>query len=78
VQIRWNYSTSFNFHVGNGVRVGSLFLPTLFNFFLNVLISDLRALDTGCHIDRFFVRIFLYDLDIFLLSPFLVGLQHYG
>lgn len=76
VQIRWNHSLSFSFCVGSGVRQGSLISPTLFNFFINVLITHLRDLDIGCHIDKMFFGIFLYADDILILSPSLLGLQH--
>ena len=75
VRIRWNSSLSYLFSVGSGVRQGTLISPALFNLFINVLITDLRALDVGCHVDKSFLGIFMYADDILLLSPSLIGLQ---
>jgi Reverse transcriptase (RNA-dependent DNA polymerase) len=52
--VRWNHALSKPFYVKSGVIQGGVLSPSLFNIFINVIITNLKLANNGCFIkDRF-------------------------
>jgi hypothetical protein len=66
--VRWNSALSKIIAVKSGVRQGGVLSPSIFNVFINAIITNLRLADVGCHIHGSFVGCLLYADDIILLS----------
>jgi hypothetical protein len=74
-QVRWNGCISKCFKVRSGVRQGSVLSPVIFNVFVNMFITDLRAAGIGCTVKQMFLGCLMYADDIILLCPTTSGLQ---
>jgi Reverse transcriptase (RNA-dependent DNA polymerase) len=75
VAVRWHNCYSAYFPVGSGLRQGSSLSPSLFNVFINIVISELKSLNLGCYIHKTWIGCVVYADDIILLSASLTGLQ---
>ena len=73
--VRWNHALSKPFDVKFGIRQGAVLSPSLFNIFINVIITNLKLASNGYFIQNRFIGCLLYADDIFLLSPYVRGLQ---
>jgi len=75
VSVRWNNMLSNAFHVGSGVRQGSMLSPALFNVFMNLFIVKLKLSSCGCYIDNIFYGCIMYADDVTIMCPSVKGLQ---
>ena len=57
------------FKISNSVKQGGVLLPILFSLYLDQLISRLRHIGMGCHMNGLFTGVFIYADDITLLAP---------
>lgn len=64
-----------NYAVKSGVRWGEVLSPILLNFYINDLISSLKASDLGCHVHDLYVGCILYADGILPISASLSMLQ---
>ena len=55
--------------MGNGVKQGGVLSPILLSLYLDQLISLLRHIGMGCHMNGSFTGVFIYADDITLLAP---------
>ena len=69
MRIRWNNTVTDYFTISNGVKQGGVLSPILFSLHLDQLISRLRHIGMGCHINGLFTGVFIYADDIMLLTP---------
>ena len=69
MRVRWNTNVSEIFSVSNGVKQGGVLSPLLFSLYLDDLISQLRDLGIGCHMNGLFTGAFIYADDITILAP---------
>ena len=71
MRIRWNNTVTDYFTISNGVKQGGVLSPILFSLYLDQLISRLRHIGMGCHMNGLFtgVYIYIYADDITLLAP---------
>ena len=63
--IRCNITVTDYFTISNGVKQGAV----LFSLYLDQLISQLRHLGMGCHMNGLFTGVFIYADDIPPLAP---------
>ncbi len=75
MSIKWQGNISLPFHVTKGTRQGSLISPKLFNFFLDQLLIDLKAMTPGIWIGNTNFNSFAYADDVTLMSGSVPGLQ---
>ena len=68
VGINWNGAKSTLFSATNGVKQGGVLSPSLFNVYLNELLSKLRENGVGCHMNGQFVDTFIYADDVTILA----------
>ena len=69
MRFRWNNTVTDNFTISNGVKQGGVLSPILFSLYLDQLISQLRHIGMGCHMNGLFTGVFIYADDITLLAP---------
>ena len=69
MHIRWNNAVTDYFTISNGVKQGGVMSPILFSLQLDQLISQLRHIGMGFHINGLFTGVFIYADDITLLAP---------
>ena len=69
MRIRWNNTVTDYFTINNGVKQGGVLSPILFSLCLDQLISRLRHIGMGCHMNGLFTGVFIYADDITLLAP---------
>ena len=67
MHIRGNNAVTDYFTISNGVKQGSVLSSILFS--LDQLVSRLRHIGMGCHMDGLFTGVFIYADDITLLAP---------
>jgi hypothetical protein len=60
---------SSSFQLTNGTRQGSVLSPVLFSVYLDDLLTELRALQLGCHIGGWWYGALGYADDLILLAP---------
>ena len=76
MRIRWNNAVTDYFTISNGVKQGGVISPILFSLCLGQLISRLRHIGMGCHMNGLFTEVFIYVDDITLLAPSRTSLAH--
>ena len=69
MRIRWNNAVTDYFTISNGVKQSDVLSPILFSLYLDQLISRVRHIGMGCHINGLFTGVFIYADDITPLSP---------
>ena len=69
MRIRWNNIVTDYFTMSNGVKQGGVLSPILFNLYLDQLISRLRHIGMGCHMNGLSTGVCIYADDITLLAP---------
>ena len=67
--IRWGNTRSSMFPISNGTHQGSIASPSLWNVYLDPLITALRRDGVGCHIGEVFLGVMAYADDLILLAP---------
>ena len=69
MRIRWNNTVTDYFTISNGVKQGGVLSLILFSLYLDQLISRLRHIGVGCHMNGLFTGVFIIADDITLLAP---------
>ena len=69
MRIRWNNAVTDYFTISNGVKQGGVMSPILFSLYFDQLISRLRHIGMGYHMNGLFTGVFIYADDITLLAP---------
>jgi len=67
--LRFLFSTSKKFCVGNDTKQGGILSPFLFTRYIRPLLAVISTSNVGCHIGGIAVNIFAYADDIALLPP---------
>lgn len=73
--VRWAGEMSEEYRLECGVRQGGLTSPSLFNLYINALITELSSHHVGCHVDGICVNNLSYADDMVLLSASVCGLR---
>ncbi|KAL0883522.1 hypothetical protein ABMA27_016887 [Loxostege sticticalis] len=73
--VRWADAVSESYRLQCGVRQGGLTSPTLFNLYMDALITELSSRHVGCHVDDVCVNNLSYADDMVLLSASVCGLR---
>ena len=76
VCVKWNGVFSGVFNVHSEVRQGGVLSPSLFNLYVNCMITELRKNRLGCCINNLYLGILMYADDILLLSSSCIELQN--
>ena len=74
-RVRWDGFCGEWFPISAGVRQGGILSPTLYNIYVDELISILQKANVGCHIATYFAACLFYADDMCILAPSLKGLQ---
>ena len=61
--------------INNGVRQGGMLSPVLFNLYVDTIITTLKKLEYGCHVNSLYLGCFFYADDLILLSASILELQ---
>ena len=75
VSVRWNGHDSLPLSVKSGVRQGGILSPIFFNVYINCMLTSLRKLGNGCHVDGMFLGCIMYADDLLLISASVMELQ---
>jgi Reverse transcriptase (RNA-dependent DNA polymerase) len=75
VYVRWGNCLSDIFAVLSGTRQDSVISPTLFNFFVNLFIVQLRESNISCVVRSPYSGCLLYADDMIILCPSIKGSQ---
>ena len=69
MRIRWNNAVTDYFTIRNGVKQGGVLSPILFSLYLDHIISRLRHIGMGCHMNGLLTGVFIYadGLQLFVL-----------
>ena len=59
MRIRWNNAVTDYLTISNGVKQGGVLSPILFSLYLDQLISRLRHIGMGCHMNGLFTGVFI-------------------
>ena len=68
MRVRWNSSNSREFLHSNGIKQGGVLSPLSFSVYLDDLLSELRQVNVGCHMNSYFMGAVIYADDITLLG----------
>ncbi len=71
----WGGVVSTCFNVANGVKQGGVLSPILFTLYIDTLLTRLRRIGSGCHMDGNYVGVLSYADDLTLLNPSIRGLN---
>jgi hypothetical protein len=74
-RVKWNGSRSESFSMLNGVKQGGVLSPVLFTIYFDELLSILKNVGVGCHVEDAFAGALSFADDLTLLSPSLSGLN---
>lgn len=75
VCVKWQNTMTASFRVTNGTRQGGVLSPTLFNRYINDLITVIVSSHIGCHVGSKCVNILAYADDMVLLTPAWCAMQ---
>ena len=75
LKVKWNNHCSSHFGIGNGVRKGSALSPSLFNLYIDDLLTQLSFSGLGAIIVDLYLGCLTYADDITQVSPNVAGLQ---
>ena len=75
MEVKWNNHCSSHFGVGNGIRQVSVLSPSLFNLYIDDLLTQLSLSGLGARIADLYLGCLTYADDITLVSPNVAGLQ---
>jgi hypothetical protein len=73
--VKWQGNFSAYFNVTKGTRQGSILSPYFFNIFINDLLLDLQATNTGVAIGDLLINSFAYADDVTVINSTAKGLQ---
>lgn len=68
VKVRWNETLSSSRTLRSGVRQGGILSPSLFNIYVNDILTQLQASKTGCFVANRYVGALMYADDLLLVS----------
>ena len=74
-RVMWNSHVSDYFSISNGVKLGGVISPVMFNLYLDNLLISLKQSGLGCHINGTYMGALGYADDITLTCPSLYGLN---
>ena len=74
-RVRWDGFCGDWFEISAGVRQGGILSPTLYNIYVDELISLLQKAGIGCHVATYFAACLFYADDMCILAPSIKGLQ---
>jgi hypothetical protein len=75
VYVKWEDKLSQPLLVRSGVRQGGILSPTLFNVYVDCIISELRNKKLGCSIKHVYIGCIMYADDLLLISSSVRDLQ---
>ena len=75
VNLRCNNTVTDHWKVSNGARQGGCLSPLLFSFYVNDMIREISAMNTGCSLAGIRTNIICFADDMFLLGPTAQSLQ---
>ena len=75
MRVKWKYSLSNNFSIGNRVRQCAVLSPLLFTLYIDMLFIRLQDLVLGCHASPILAGSIGYADDVVLLSPTLYAMD---
>ena len=73
--VRWGNANSSYFEISNGIRLGGILSPILYNLYTESLSTQLLSSRIGCHIAEECVNYIAYADDMVLLAPPIKALQ---
>jgi len=75
VKVRWNETLSSSYRLRSGVRQGGILSPSLFNIYVNDILTQLHASRTGCFVANKYVGALMYADNFLLVSVTLTDIR---